>query len=66
MRGGNSPWNLENLALEGLSPRARGKPGDAFDVSPLEGPIPACAGETLMRYVIEHAGGAYPRVRGGN
>ena len=50
----------------GLSPQARGKLVNTFMRPPVQGPIPAGAGETWSPLSIHDAHGAYPRRRGGN
>ena len=64
--GGNYGSTPAQLYLRGLSPRGRGKPNRNRVLLPLEGSIPAWAGETLA--VGGHPGccRVYPRVGGGN
>ena len=65
-RGGNRcPLSLRNTA-QGLSPQARGKPKTLVDGGADPGPIPAGAGETILRFARACALRAYPRRRGGN
>ncbi len=66
VRGGNLNLGTPRAAIQGLSPRARGK----RIVRPCRclclGSIPACAGETQSPARPSHYHGVYPRVRGGN
>ena len=48
----------------GLSPRVRGNPDDAQELTRGSGPIPACAGQPWLRCAGFRGGGAYPRVCG--
>ena len=65
-RGGNLTCGAVRYGRGGLSPRARGKqnrePRRVFD----DGPIPASAGETIVRLLRARGKRAYPRERGGN
>ena len=64
--GGNGKGATSGWAVTGLSPRGRGKPGEAVDLRDDVLSIPAWAGETpCLRYWGCHAG-VYPRVGGGN
>ena len=53
-------------AIEGLSPRGRGKPGQAQHSAANKGSIPAWAGETYVYAVGIGFCEVYPRVGGGN
>ena len=50
---------------EGLSPRVRGNLNRDFQVRPVIGSIPACAGEPLFGWNIGYLLRVYPRVCGG-
>ena len=50
----------------GLSPRARGKHALVSEINRDAGPIPAGAGETILRPPSSIRARAYPRGRGGN
>ena len=47
MHGGNTLQSARTMSAPGLSPHARGKPGDRDRQRQRRGPIPACTGETL-------------------
>ena len=59
--------DVDNLLsrVRGLSPRVRGNPGSAGDRHAPTGPIPACAGESVIGTNSAGAPAAYPRVCGG-
>jgi len=64
-RGGTYRKHSHHMHAVGLSPRARGNLA-AIDVSSgVAGPIPASAGEPLLRRTIRMMVRAYPRERGG-
>ena len=65
LRGGTNDALAECGEAGGLSPPARGNPGGAERRVMTEGPIPACAGEPLVRGGGQRVHGAYPRLRGG-
>ncbi len=66
MRGGNDAAASSTRGDWGLSPHARGKRDAGFAHACCHGPIPACAGETPLRWWRQRWGRAYPRMRGGN
>ncbi len=66
MRGGNPANPLLCSTAGGLSPHARGKRGAVMRHKLHDGPIPACAGETLSSGAYLPHARAYPRMRGGN
>ena len=66
MRGGNTIREAVGTLAKGLSPHARGKHAPLRCARTIQGPIPACAGETHGRRGGFRGGGAYPRMRGGN
>ena len=53
------------LAIGGLSPRVRGNPPAHFELMPLRGSIPACAGEPTTATILPSVSWVYPRVCGG-
>ena len=53
-------------AIEGPSPRARGKQHHAGHAFGRDGTIPAGAGETDLERPVGQRGGDHPRGRGGN
>ena len=65
-RGGNASARRISRKSPGLSPRTRGKQSAFYDLRIPFGPIPADAGETLVRPCDALTLGAYPRGRGGN
>ena len=64
--GGNYRQLQTSLESEGLSPHVRGKHNQKHGNAPLQGPIPARAGETALRSLLAHRTRAYPRTCGGN
>ena len=66
MRGGNNAEVFLNRVIRGLSPHARGKRTSAAIWTSTWGPIPACAGETILVCLRMAHLRAYPRMRGGN
>ena len=64
--GGNDNGFAQNLGTQGLSPRGRGKPGRSQSQRGNHLSIPAWAGETLERWVLDNPPQVYPRVGGGN
>ena len=64
--GGNSLGMSRTQRHQGLSPRGRGKRGNAACSRQRLRSIPAWAGETRRRQWREHAAWVYPRVGGGN
>ncbi len=65
VRGGTLLFVAPEDAGWGLSPRARGNRQKLSADDWKHGPIPACAGEPLVRGERDQFVGAYPRVRGG-
>ena len=65
MGGGTSRINQERELIQGLSPRGRGNLLERPAKEPLEGPIPAWAGEPSPTRVDSTQSRAYPRVGGG-
>ena len=65
MRGGAYYEAAGETERAGLSPRARGSPGESALAGRPRGPIPACAGEPGMVQLLYPVKRAYPRVRGG-
>ena len=65
MCGGTRPRQRIRFALDGLSPRVRGNPGQAYRVQATAGSIPACAGEPSPAGRCPPAMRVYPRVCGG-
>ena len=65
-RGGNRKIDVLDLCKMGLSPRTRGKLFSFALVTWLPEPIPANAGETVLKLDQQETAGAYPRERGGN
>ncbi len=66
MRGGNLRERGIKTSARGLSPHARGKRANQSRKVVAQGPIPACAGETVHSYMRWTDPRAYPRMRGGN
>ena len=64
--GGNRCARWIRDALNGLSPRGRGKPRKDWDMVSSVGSIPAWAGETLYHPGRPQQPQVYPRVGGGN
>ena len=64
--GGNLPQNPNRMAIQGLSPRVRGKLRPPPGVTAGRRSIPACTGETLRGVPVLETPGVYPRVYGGN
>ena len=64
--GGNAKFFRKAVTLWGLSPRVRGKLTITSHAGICRWSIPACAGETVMRWKLERFGEVYPRVCGGN
>ena len=63
--GANASPTVAPSAGFGSSPRVRGKPSLPFDTLIIDRIIPACAGQTDMRYTTSLASsGSSPRVRG--
>ena len=58
--------HLSTLLDCGTSPRVRGKPGAVIDPDRIQGYIPACAGETVIRDYDISSHAVHPRVCGGN
>ncbi len=58
--------NRFDFAVQGRSPRARGRPHDAIQITNSPRSIPACAGETSRSAGGFRAPGVDPRVRGGD
>ncbi len=65
VRGGTWGRTTGFSCREGLSPRARGNPFQAWLASRNMGSIPACAGEPVSRHNFRRRNPVYPRVRGG-
>ena len=65
-RGGNAIYLWLSNDERGLSPRSRGKLSDMVASTIMWGPIPALAGETCAKLLMQTATSAYPRARGGN
>ena len=65
VRGGTPDLMRPALALNGLSPRARGNPRFYGSQARRRGSIPACAGEPGDHPIIPRCVQVYPRVRGG-
>ena len=64
--GGNAGGAGAGFAIDGLSPRGRGKPALLRPIAGRDGSIPAWAGETGPPAPNSRAGWVYPRVGGGN
>ena len=64
--GGNGKVESYYSALEGLSPRVRGKPVVGQNIADEVWSIPACAGETRPPPATRPRSAVYPRVCGGN
>ncbi len=64
-RGGARDVSGHQGGLQGLSPRTRGSRWETVQAKPATGPIPADAGEPLLRDRPREGEGAYPRGRGG-
>jgi len=64
-RGGADYAYTGEMCGWGLSPRTRGSPSNAVRASHYPGPIPADAGEPVIRGACSRGPGAYPRGRGG-
>ena len=66
VRGGDAGIAGAGLALQGPSPRARGR--HPIDDAPrrIRRSIPACAGETRPSSILGRCRGVHPRVRGGD
>ena len=62
--GATWPGSWHAFCPWGLSPRVRGNPPSAEDLSHAERPIPACAGQPGSAVPHYPGGGAYPRVCG--
>ncbi len=65
MHGGTLDYYGDPMAMEGLSPHARGNPASACAASSFCGPIPACTGEPLTFSLYLSHVRAYPRMHGG-
>ena len=63
--GGTTTFIVGLPGHAGLSPRVRGNPDDVGVALPLDGSIPACAGEPAPRYGSWGIRRVYPRVCGG-
>ena len=63
--GGATKAALKSIVARGLSPRVRGSPVGVETASPVEGSIPACAGEPLRNLTRPWLRWVYPRVCGG-
>ena len=63
--GGTGRLSLVSSILEGLSPRVRGNPRQAFALGLSAGSIPACAGEPSASPAARIFARVYPRVCGG-
>ena len=66
MRGENPYIRGQTVAIDGTSPRARGKQSNVFIEKTLVRNIPACAGKTGTSIVFARAQSEHPRVRGEN
>ena len=66
MGGGNAAGVFAMLNAQGLSPRGRGKPTQAYPGDDHQRSIPAWAGETGGRAFRRGGRAVYPRVGGGN
>ena len=64
--GGNDIIVTPRRTAPGLSPRVRGKRQQRNNPGNHRQPIPACAGETRLRFPLNGAAETYPRVCGGN
>ena len=65
LRGGTCTAVPSRLATMGLSPLARGNQHPGVLGVPLQGSIPACAGEPILTERGDRYGRVYPRLRGG-
>ena len=63
--GGTHAGTPARAGSEGLSPRVRGNHAVPLDGNPLNGSIPACAGEPAKNSPTGRPGRVYPRVCGG-
>ena len=65
VHGGTIPDVSLSEGVYGLSPRARGNPGDTGSAYVAPGSIPACTGEPLAALSLPSLPEVYPRVHGG-
>ena len=63
--GGAEEFSMPDDLVAGPSPRVRGSPFHRCDVAPVQGSIPACAGEPTGQSFRRYADGVHPRVCGG-
>ena len=63
--GGTPPPDCRNCPPAGLSPRVRGNRGWTLRCTPIQGSIPACAGEPPGYLMMPDDQSVYPRVCGG-